>query len=356
MLPDEERGAGETGGTETDQAGLAPTVIGQLRRRSVPPERKPSATFGPTVIGTAGEPRAGRQVPATPPQPKAGGRGVDRPTAIPGTPRQRITVSAGDLRKLSPQAGPRVIEQALRSIGMFVVEHTSERQAVLWGHDAQRRYGALVSRAVDLSQAPVLAKTAGYLRRMTDILALIDIEAACGAAPGGGMLDRILRRASARIDTPAELEIARVEIDQLVELTSAALEDLLSLRQHLEQLGDEIGVTAETIDAAALAAHFLSEHLRGKRDDLARRLLERSMSLTQSMAQLNGSAPTAAAQAEQPLRLIAAIQNVVLVTLPGLLGSFAALSTLARGGTNPTPTQAGEVAFRLRDVLQQLKS
>ncbi|WP_370674344.1 hypothetical protein [Pleomorphomonas sp. PLEO] len=339
-------------------AGVRPTVIAELRARKEPTTPKPSqpGVLRPTVIGRAEEPRAARskQTKSRPSTPNT--NFVVAPTAIPGDERKRIVVAADDLRDLSPQAGSHVIDQALRIIGSFPAESANERQIVLWGHDAQQRYGGLVSRAVDLSQAQVLVRTAGYLRRMAELLGAIDIEAASGAGSDGGILVRALRRANARIDTIEELERARVEINQLVGLTGAALEELLSLREALGRLDDEIGETANAIEAAALAAQFLSNYFLGKREELSRRFLERSMSLTQSLAQLRGNASVASVQAEQPLRLIAAIQSVVLVSLPDLLSSFAALNTLARSGGRPTRTEAGEIAFRLRDVLQNLKA
>ena len=63
-----------------------------------------------------------------------------------------------------------------------------------------------------------------------------------------------------------------------------------------------------------------------------------------------------ALQIEQPLRLVAAIQNVALVTVPGLLGGIAALAAMLEERRQVTPTQAGELAYQLRTILQQLKT
>lgn len=357
MTPDDEAPSKTPEKAKDTPAGVRPTVIGELRAGKDPTDHKPArpGALRPTVISKAAEPQATGPKQARPRPAAPNTQFVTAPTAIPGAERKRIAVAAGDLRALSPQASSQVVDEALRLIGLFPAETANERQVVLWGHDAQRSYGGLVSRAVELSQAQVLVRTAGYLRRMAELLGAIDIVAASGAVADGGMLARAMRRANTRIDTIDELERARIEINQLVGLTGAALEELLSLRQALERLDREIGGAADAIEASALAAQFLSNYLRGRRDELSGRFLERAMSLTQSLAQLRGNSSVASLQAEQPLRLIAAIQNVVLVSLPDLLGSFAALNTLAQSGDRPTQTEAGEIAFRLRDVLQKIK-
>lgn len=283
-------------------------------------------------------------------------RTVARPTAIPGVERKRIEVVEEDLRPLAPHVSRKIMQMALREIGMFVAETASERQVVLWGHEAQRRHASLVSRAVELSQDPVLTRVAIHVRRMTEILASIDVEAASGVVRPKGILDHVLRRTNDRIDTAEELERARVEIDRLVTLTGGALGDLLSLRKDLDRHRMDVADAAEAIEVAALSATFLSERLKNKRDDLSRRFLERAMSLTRSLAQIREGEAVVDVQADQPLRLVVAVQEVVLVALPALLGSFAAIQTAVRAGGRLNPTEATELSFRIRDILRQLET
>ena len=80
------------------------------------------------------------------------------------------------------------------------------------------------------------------------------------------------------------------------------------------------------------------------------------MSLTRSVAQLRGDDPLRAAQAEQPLHLIAAVQEAVLVAMPAWLSTIAALTATASGVRSPNPTEAGELQYRLQTILQQLKT
>ena len=60
-------------------------------------------------------------------------------------------------------------------------------------------------------------------------------------------------------------------------------------------------------------------------------------------------------QIEQPIRLIGAIQNVALVVMPAFIGSIASIATLGASKTTISPTEAGELAYRLRDIISQLK-
>ena len=117
---------------------------------------------------------------------------------------------------------------------------------------------------------------------------------------------------------------------------------------RIEGMGDEA-------EASALAASFLSDHLRVSRPPLSQRFLERAMSLTQTVAQIRSGASMRDVQIEQPIRLIGAIQNVALVMVPGFLGSIASLTTMLENNRKLTPTEAGELSYQLRNILQQLK-
>lgn len=229
----------------------------------------------------------------------------------------------------------------------------SDRQAVLWGHDLQKRYSDLVSQTLEMSQAPILTRVSGYVGRMTEILASIDLEAAAGGGAAG--LGGYFKKMNRRIDSPEELAAARVELDQLVRLMGEALENLLAFRDDLAKQAKQVDVLAQDVEAGALAALFLSDRLGETKNALGQRFLERSLSLTQTLAQIRGNSALRDVQIEQPLRLIGAIQNVALVMVPGWLGSIAALGAMLQSNRTPTPTEAGELAFQLKNILQQLK-
>lgn len=331
-----------------------------------PPDDGPPGRLRPTVIDPAAGRRRARAAGATPPSPPArSARGrqeaaapgvVTVPTSVPGVQRERIAVTVADIERLSPGLAPSVAARAVRLVEEFVVEGARDRHVTLWGHAAQRDYADVVSRTLELSQADVLIRARGYVGRIIGILGAIDLEAVCGIGQAAGIFGRILRSAGPRIDTPPELEAARLELDQLVKLTGAAIEPLLKLKDALEQQSRHIEAAGREIEAAAMGAAFLSGYLEAGQPALSRRFLERSMSLAQSALQIRGGEPLHATQVDEPLRLIAAIQDAVLVSMPGWLGAIASLTTAANTARRPTPTEAGELQHQLRTILQQLKA
>jgi hypothetical protein len=278
------------------------------------------------------------------------------PTAIPGTHRERLELTPADLIGLSPLASPEVARRATRMLQEFVLESATDRSAILWGHRLQEGYGELVSRTLDLSQNPTLEKAAGYVRRMTTILASIDLQAISQGSAGSGGIGQYLKRLNQRVDTPEELEKARLELDQLVRLMAGTMEPLLTLKEGLERASQSVDEIGTEIEAAALAAQYLASRFAGGREDLSRRFMDRAMSLTQSVAQIRGSSTLRAAQVDQPLSLIAAVQTIALVTVPGWISSLSAMTAVLQGKRRPTPTETGELEFQLRQILQQLKA
>lgn len=344
---------------EPDRGALRPTVIGPAGGRARTPvaaagkERTTGTPARPTMISVADSAPSGtarkREQPA--PQRPTGAA----PTAIPGVERKRITVDLAQIRKLSPQTRTSTLEAALRLVETVVVDRIDDRQIVLWGHRLQQDYSSLVSQTLELSQADVLQKVAGYASRMTDILGSIDLEAVSGVAPAGGTIGQYLKGMNRKIDTPTELQTARRELDQLVKLMGDALHPLLALKEALAKHSRRVETMGDELEAAALAAQFLSEHLGKGKPALSQRFIERAMSLTQTVAQIRGNASLREAQIEQPLRLIAAIQNVALVTVPAWLVSIAGLTTMLESKRRLSPTETGELSYQLGNILQQLK-
>lgn len=317
----------------------------------------------PTVIGPPGTSvrkmtAAGARKAAAPDGPRSSSGAavaVRQPTAIPGSEPRRIEVPPGELERLSPGASADACVQARGLIGTLVADKLTERKAILWGHDLQQAYSALVSEAFALSRSPVLRKVEGYLSRTMDILGSIDLLAACGHG-SSGLLGRMFQRINPRIDTPGELAQAQAELENLVALMAAALQELLDLKDQLLRVAERTAAVAAPLEAAALAASFLSRHLQPGKDAVAQRFGERAMSLTQTLAMIREGDVTRSLQAEQPIRMIGAIQDVALVMLPGFVGSMASLCALTTARTPVTPTEAGELAYRLSDLVERLKS
>ncbi len=277
-----------------------------------------------------------------------------RPTAIAGTEPPRVPVAVDDLKRLSPEASDATLAAALQLVRSYVLSDEDERASVLWGQRPQQEYADLVSETLSLAQADPLRRATAHLDRMMRILGAIDVEAVAEAMARGGV-GRYLRRMTERIDTPEELSAARRELDQLVTLLRQETDDLLGLKEKLERASARIDEVGQRVEAAALAAQYLASRLESERPGLAQRFLGRSASLTQTALQIRGGASLRAGQVAEPLRLIGVVQDVVLVMVPAWLGAVAAVTALA-GARRPTPTEAGELAYQLRKILERMQA
>ena len=167
---------------------------------------------------------------------------------------------------------------------------------------------------------------------------------------------RLFQGINSRIDTPGELAQAQAELEQLLALMGGALDPLLDLKDRLLRLSGSMEGTAAQVEASAIGALFLSERLRQGDAALAQCFVERSMSLTQTLVQMRQAGSTREIQIEQPIRLIGAIQNVALVVMPAFIGSIASIATLSASKTTISPTEAGELAYRLRGHHQSIET
>lgn len=340
---------------------LRPTVISVPARQArvasgaAGSEARTATQARPTVIDkprVATRKKPGGGLEAQPAHPARAT--VATPTAVPGVERKRMTVALADIRKLAPEVAPRVAERTRQLLQQFAFEGLKDRDAVLWGHRLQQDYSDLVSQGLALTQHDLCTRVTGHLQRMAEVLGSVDVEALCESDPAAGRLGQYLRKANRRVDTFAELEQVRIELAQLGALMGEALDPLLALKATIEQHSRRIDELGDDAEAYALAAEVASGHLRQTRPALSQRFLERSMSLTQTAAQIRSSAPMREIWTQQPLRLIGAIQNGVLVQVPQWLGNIASLSAMQQGRSKPTPTQAGELAYQLRNILQSL--
>nr|MDQ2668034.1 hypothetical protein [Gemmatimonadota bacterium] len=277
---------------------------------------------------------------------------VQKPTAIPGVERRRIEVSARDLKTLSPGVTPEVLKLTLDLLDKCVVEKVTERKAILWGHDLQKSHSDLVTATLAVSQSPLLRKVEGYLSRMIDILGTIDLMGICAERDGG--LGQLFKGVNRKIDTAQELGAAQAELDQLTRYLGVALNDLLDLKDKLQQHSVTVNAISVEVEASALAALFLSRHLQNQNSAVAELFTERSISLTLTLAQIRSSDSLREMQIEQPIRMVKSVQDVALVMMPGFLGGIASALILI-GQKRLTPTQAGELTYQLRDILQQLR-
>jgi hypothetical protein len=276
-----------------------------------------------------------------------------QPTMVSGASPDRLNVTTAELRRLSPKTGGAVLDAALAVLSPLVPGRMTERKAILWGHDLQRSFADAVADALQLSQQPVMVRMQGHVSRLLEILESFDLAAV--ARPEAAGISGLLKSFNRKTDTLIELGSARAELAQLVGLMDVGLEGLLALREQLQANAAEQQKMAVEVEANALAALYLAEHFRLSDGAIADRLVERSMSLTQTLAQIRGDESLRNLQVDAPLRTITAIQNVTLVSMPDFLASLGALSTL-RSDRAVTPTEARELTHKLRNIVSQLQS
>jgi hypothetical protein len=307
-------------------------------------------TLRPTVVKTPdARLRASKKVEAPAP---GTALPVVTPTVVPGVKRERLAVTPEALRALSPGVPAPVCEAALRHVRAIAVAKLNDRKAVLWGHDLQKAYSERVTQTFALAQDPIVAQARAYVARMTDILSAIDLPTACGRGKSS-LLGSFTKAMSKRIDTPHKLAAALDELRLLLERTATAFDRLLALKETLQRHADAIRQIEVDVEATALAARYLSERFSRDAPALARRFAERSASLAATLGQVRQGDTMHRLQTEQPLQLIAAIQNVALVTLPGCIAGMAALLTLAPG-KNVSPTEVIDLSYQLRDLVDRL--
>lgn len=305
---------------------------------------RPTVVAPPPARKKAAPKPAAEAVPAAP--------AVRKPTAIPGVERKRIPIDATRLRELSFGCDARTCAVAVSLVETFVVERATERKVILWGHDIQTSYSDLVGQALKLSQTPIFRRIEGYIDRMMEILKSIDVVSASGNAQGG--IASYLRGINNRIDTPEELDVAQRELDQLIKHMRRGLDELLNLKDQLEAQAKALGELAVESEAAALAASFLAQYLQNDKPGLAQCFNQRSASLTQTLTQIRQNDTVREMQINYPLRLVGAIQDVALVALPDVIASIASAVSLAGRKVSLSPTEAGELHYKLRDIISKL--
>ena len=334
------------------------------------PDQKGGAVVKPTVIGAgtpvlppvASQPKAfvPTRLPAQPlPNPAPVPRGVDHPTAIAGVARKRIPVTFADLEALRLSTDVEVLTLALKRVQVTNADELADAQVVLWGQETQQAYGKLVSDTLNFLQSPVLKKASDRIGRLLDILALIDLKKVAGFGAADNAISRFWTKTTAAIDSLPELMDATREIEQITLLLNNEFADLLDLKKTLERNSRAIDEVAAAIEVEAIAATYIAQYLEKSPSTEARsqaqQLTVRSMSLVQSYAQIRSSHAMRQMQIEQPLHIVNAIQQTVLVMVPGWLSSITSLRVMLEGKRKPTVTEVGELSDQTNTIIQSLK-
>ncbi len=277
---------------------------------------------------------------------------VSGPTTVSGTRRERIEATLGAIQALSPASSVNTCKAAAQMIEAFPVGKANDRRAVLWGHELQKSYSERITKTLALAQEPLIEQARTHVARMMEILGAIDLMAVYGHGKSG-IFGALTRSMNNSIDTAEELESALSELRLLVDRLGTAIERLLGLADRVREHADVIRQLESDMQAAAVAAVFLSDYFAHEQLELAQRFTDRAMSLTASIVQLQQGETVRRIQIEQPLQLINTIQNVALVALPAFIANLTGLLTATKKASF---TEASDASHQLRDILMQLKN
>jgi hypothetical protein len=285
--------------------------------------------------------------PSSPPAPASA-----QPTTIAGVKPERFQVDVDELHQLAPTASQEVRARALRLLQALTVNMLTRHRAQRWGQEAQQACQDRFGRGAVPASAPFVDQARAAVSRMTDVLGAIDLKAVCGHAKGG-LLGGLARTMSRQVDTPAKLADAVDELRSLLQGLDADVGRLLALKDGLRQRAGGFEQIQLELEAATLAARFLSSRLAGNEPAVAQQFAECSLSLAATLAQSRQGDNAYQTHIRRPLQLIDAIQNVALTRLPAFINELAALQALAKSG-QAFPAEALNMSYRLRDIIHQL--
>lgn len=278
---------------------------------------------------------------------------IRRPTAMVGEVLQQIAITLVDLRTQNTAVKHSVLQDALQQIKSCNPDTLNDRVAVLWGNEVQQAYSELVTSVLDLSQSEVLVIASRRVKRLEDLLGSIRLDSIY--KNNGGFFTSIFKKGNQLIETPAALKEALREINELVHLLGKSIDQLLDLKTKFELASSDAEQIRDKAEARSIAALAVANYLSGNQKSLADSFIGRAMALTATCAQIERDGSVRKLQIEQPLKLITVVQNVVLITLPGLIGTIASLQTLMSENNKPTVTHFQEVGDQIATTLKGLK-
>lgn len=299
------------------------------------PEPAPApGTVKPTVLPGSVLPGSTRTVtamPSAPATPVVAAPPVFAASALPGVQRKPVEVPLTELARRFPHAEAAALQ---RTQGVLAGLHVQSLDASGWlrfGMPEQEELAALIRQRLQLAQEATTRSVPQHLRRLHELLSDV-LEALDGG---------FFRKPAAAVWAGHEAEVAQLEA--LLGASRAALSDQL---QALGLLRQPVLACGQRLEASALAAEYLLDHLGADAGGL---LLARLTSLTGSQAMLQEHRLHLAQDASRLQELMTWVQDGVLLKLPAVHAQLAGLAS------RPSETQRFLAAEKLHDILQTLK-
>ncbi len=311
--------------------GVHPTVIRCGMPAEVPKERKPTV-IAPPVSQLNSQSPAAAVVPPI------------RPTAIAGTVRMGAHVSVEDLTRHFPGTPVEVLKSARYVLEGVVLDLLTDSQCVMWGGEIQKRFGELTERSLELTGSKVVQDSERHLARLYAILEELD-EALRHKSSQGLLFWR-------KEETVWEkFQAAGNELNQLRTLLGQALPAIVDVESSLASLSSEFEKLCNDLDAESLAGRYIAEELLHGKDRTKQSLLDRSISLTETVAHIRQGILLRGQTADILGQFVSRVQDGVLHTLP----AWIEIVTLAYQHSSHTETELYTLRQGLEDIINRLK-
>jgi hypothetical protein len=318
------------GGGPAPSHPITPTRIGGEHLKAETPQGVKPTAISPTSLPSAPPPSDKPIV-------------LSAPSAIPGTVRRGIEVSIEELSKFFPGTPVETLKKAQEILKRTVLELLTDAQCALWGAETQKRFGDLTERSLQITSANVVQETSRHLSRLYAILQELG-EAFQGK--GSGLMFW-------KKENPWEqFQEVSTEIRQLRQLLNQQLPAIIKSETETMSLSGEFEILSLDIDAEGLAGRYLAEKLLKDKDRASQTLMDRSLSLTETVAHIQQGTLLREQAANNIRQLVSRIQDGVLRALPAWIESI----TLTYQTANQTETDIYTLRQGLEGIIQKLKN
>lgn len=300
---------------------MKPTVI--ETKASPPPQTVPVVTkILPTVINGVGNIRVNPPAdikPSVSPTPATAIKSsspkpplvVNKPSAITGVARKGLEITKDELLRHFPGTADAVLEKAKQLLSEVIVEIISENNCLQYGIKKQQCYGELVEKSLKLSSHKSIQDSSHHIARL--FILLQEVASTFKDDNGNGFAFWKKK------DDPWEkFQEVYPEIGQLTALLNKQMPEIISIRAQLNAISLEFLSLLTELDASCVAAKFLSDQLSSstKQQEVSQCLLARSLSLAQTVVNIQQGVMTRESTVRDIDKLISRIQDSVLIRLP----------------------------------------
>lgn len=238
---------------------------------------------------------------------------IEKPSVIPGgVSRKGLEVTKEDLARSFPGTREEILAEAKKILSTVIMEILTEVNCRQWGIKQQERYGELVEETLRLTSSKEIKDSSRHVSRLYALLQELAITFREPEPQGFAFWKK-------RKNPLEVFDSNRTEIEQLSHILRQQLPAISELQAKLEDSSTEFKKLLQQLDAESIAARYLADLLttgNDSRQAFAQRLLDRSLSLSQTVAQIQQGIILRQTTTAEIGKLVSRIQEGVLVALP----------------------------------------